>query len=237
MKIAVIPARGGSKRIPRKNIKSFCGKPILSRAIESAQASACFDYIMVSTDDEEIAAVARLNGANVPFLRPKSLSDDFVTTAPVIAHAIKWITNNIGSVDFACCIYATSPLLQPSNLQKALTALMATEQNFCFSVTSYPYPIQRSIYIRSDDRIEMLYPQHLSTRSQDLEETYHDAGQFYWGRASAWLQEKPILCDRSLPYIVPRYTVQDIDTLEDWERAEYMYKALNLQTGMSETES
>lgn len=229
MKIAVIPARGGSKRIPRKNIKYFCGKPMIAWSIEAALASECFDKIIVSTDDYEIAEVSRLHGAEVPFMRPQELSDDHAGTTPVIAHAVDWVNNNIGTVEFACCIYATAPFVEATDLQQGFELLRQHQADYAFSVTSYPFPIQRAVRITDAYRVEMLNPEHFGSRSQDLEDAFHDAGQFYWGTAQAWLQGKMLFDQGSTPVLLPRHRVQDIDTPEDWERAEWMFKAMLAQ--------
>lgn len=228
MKLAIIPARGGSKRIPRKNIKPFCGKPMIAWSIEAAQLSGCFDRIIVSTDDAEIAEVARFHGAEVPFIRPPELSDDYAGTIPVIAHAIDWMNRNVGRVDFACCLYATAPFVQAENLLRGFDLLLESGADYAFSVTSYPFPIQRAIRITADRRVEMFNPEHFNTRSQDLEEAFHDAGQFYWGRADAWLAGKPLFSHDAAPVLLPRHRVQDIDTTEDWERAELMFQTSTL---------
>jgi N-acylneuraminate cytidylyltransferase len=219
MRLAVIPARGGSKRIPRKNIKMFCGKPMIAWSIEAALASGCFDRIIVSTDDAEIAEVAKAHGAEAPFVRPPELSDDYTGTIPVIAHAIQWQNNTGPTATEVCCIYATAPFLLPEDLQRGLTLLQSTGTDFAFSVTNYAFPIQRAIRITSEQRIEMFQPEQFNNRSQDLEEAWHDAGQFYWGSSGAWLTNKPIFSTKSIPIILPRYRVQDIDTQEDWDRA------------------
>lgn len=226
MNIAVIPARGGSKRIPRKNIKDFCGKPMIVWSIEAAQQSGCFDDIIVSTDDDEIAQVAQAAGASVPFMRPAELADDFTATTPVIAHAVAWHNANRQTVDNACCIYATAPFLQATDLQRGLQTLMAAKSGYAFSVTSYAFPIQRAIRITHNQRVEMFQPEHFNTRSQDLDEAWHDAGQFYWGQASAWLLGNPLFGQDTAPVPLPRHRVQDIDTPEDWQRAEWLFKAM-----------
>lgn len=231
MRLAIIPARGGSKRIPRKNIRDFCGKPMISRSIEAALSSGCFDQVIVSTDDEEIAEVSRGLGASVPFLRPHELSDDYTGTVPVIAHAIDWLQQHSEAPTEACCIYATAPFILAEDIQRGLKLLEDTGCDYAFSVTSYAFPIQRAIRITAENRVEMLYPEHCNTRSQDLEEVFHDAGQFYWGRASAWLGRKPLFSKDAVAIILPRYRVQDIDTPEDWERAERMFQALQVQDG------
>ena len=224
MRIAVIPARGCSKRIPRKNIKEFCGKPMIAWSIEAAIKSNCFERIVCSTDDEEIAAVANKYGAETPFLRPASLCDDYTATIPVIAHAIETLQQEKGSIDLVCCIYATAPFITPNDIKLGLEKLLAENADYCFSVTSYPYPIQRSFRITKNNRCEMFQPEMFEKRSQDLEEAYHDAGQFYWGRSNAWLEEKQIFSHNTTPYILPRCRVQDIDTPEDWDRAEKMFE-------------
>ncbi len=229
MNLAIIPARGGSKRIPRKNIKPFCGKPMIAWSIEAAQQSACFDQIIVSTDDAEIAKLARKHGATTPFMRPPELSDDHTGTTPVIAHAIDWFRQRGQTPEQICCLYATAPFVTPADLRQGLAALTTTGCDYAFSVTSYPFPIQRAIRITALDRVEMFHPEHFETRSQDLEEAWHDAGQFYWGRADAWLQNRVIFGPDSVPIRLPRYRVQDIDTPEDWMHAEWMHKSMQNQ--------
>lgn len=226
MRLAVIPARGGSKRIPSKNIKSFCGLPIIAWSIRAAIHSRCYDRIIVSTDDEEIAKVAKEYGADVPFKRPANLADDYTGTIPVIAHAIDWQNQHGPAATQVCCIYATAPFVRPADLQRGLQALQSTDANYAFSVTSYAFPIQRAVRITAEQRLEMFQPEHFNTRSQDLEEAWHDAGQFYWGEASAWLTQKPLFSSDSVPVPLERYRVQDIDTPEDWHRAELMFIAL-----------
>ena len=229
MKLAVIPARGGSKRIPRKNIKTFCGKPMIAWSIEAALQSGCFDAVAVSTDDAEIAEVARAHGAIVPFMRPAELSDDHTGTIPVIRHAIEWHQHQGQTPERVCCIYATAPFVRAEDLKRGLRVLEETGCDYAFSVTSYAFPIQRAIRITPQGRVEMFHPEHFNTRSQDLEEAFHDAGQFYWGQASAWLAGKPIFSPDAAPVILPRHRVQDIDTPEDWTRAEWLFKAMQEQ--------
>lgn len=229
MILAVIPARGGSKRIPHKNIKPFCGKPMIAWSIEAARQSGCFDRIVVSTDDEEIAEIARAQGAEVPFMRPPELSDDLTGTIPVIAHAIKWQQQHGENPGKVCCIYATAPFVTAADLQRGLRIIEDTRAHYAFSVTRYVFPIQRAIRIKENNRVEMFYPEHFNTRSQDLEEAYHDAGQFYWGQASAWLAGTPIFTPKAVPVIMPRHRTQDIDTPEDWVRAEWLFKALQTE--------
>ena len=230
MRLAVIPARGGSKRIPRKNIKPFGGLPMIAWSINAALDSQCFDRVIVSTDDPEIAQVAQDHGADVPFVRPPELSDDHTGTIPVIAHAIEWQNTNSDLATEVCCIYATAPFVQAADLQRGLQTLHSTGAQYAFAVTSYAFPIQRAVRITPDQRLEMFQPEHFATRSQDLTEAWHDAGQFYWGKAQAWLQGTPLFSHDAAPVQLPRHRVQDIDTPEDWERAEWLFKAMQAQT-------
>ena len=232
MKLAVIPARGGSKRIPRKNVRAFCGQPMIAWSIQAAIKSNCFDRIIVSTDDHEIAKIAEAHGAMVPFMRPQELADDYTGTTAVISHAIEWMNHHVSTINCACCIYATAPFITANDLQQGLQLMLSTGSDYAFSVTSYAFPIQRAIRITSEQRVEMFYPEHLNTRSQDLEEAWHDAGQFYWGKAEAWLDSKPLFDLGSTPVVLPRHRVQDIDTPEDWERAELMFKILKQNEGV-----
>ena len=175
MRLAIIPARGGSKRIPRKNIKVFAGLPIIAWSIKAAMESQCFDRIIVSTDDMEIAELAKAYGAEVPFIRPVELSDDQTATIPVIAHAVDWQSQHGPAATEVCCIYATAPFVQASDLQNGLQVLRRSGADYAISVTSYAFPIQRAIRITPDQRVEMFQPEHFSTRSQDLDEAWHDA--------------------------------------------------------------
>lgn len=227
MRLAVIPARGGSKRIPRKNIKQFGGQPMISWSIAAAQKTNLFDLIVVSTDDREIAELAITYGAEVPFLRPADLSDDYTGTNSVVAHTVNWYLEREISVDDACCIYATAPFILAKDIVKGFDVLHASGADFAFSVTSYAYPVQRALKLDKSGRVEMLDPLHSETRSQDLCEAYHDAGQFYWGKSTAWLSGKPMFGAHSAPVVLPRYRVQDIDTIEDWKRAELMLTSLS----------
>jgi len=226
MKLCVIPARGGSKRIPLKNIKDFFGQPMIAYSIKAAIASQCFDKVIVSTDDREIAKVAKEYGAEVPFIRPDELANDHVATIPVIKHAIEWFNDQVQLPSEVCCLYATAPFVRAGAIREAYEQMQSTQVDYCFTVTSFAFPIQRAIKVTAENRIEMFYPKHLQTRSQDLEESYHDAGQFYWGKAEAFKQKKPLFSKNSTPYILPRQLVQDIDTPEDWKRAELMYQVL-----------
>jgi pseudaminic acid cytidylyltransferase len=227
VKIAVIPARGGSKRIPRKNIRMFCGKPIIAYSISAAQQTGLFDQVVVSTDDEEIASVAREFGATTPFIRPKEIADDFTGTNAVVKHAVAWFNAQSNDVTHACCLYATAPLVQANFITEGYEALSRSDAAFAFSVTSYAFPIQRAVRITPDGRVDAIYPEHRMTRSQDLEHAYHDAGQFYWGTARAFLEDMPVFAPHSIGVILPRHLVQDIDTLEDWDQAELMYRAIH----------
>ncbi len=224
--IAIIPARGGSKRIPRKNVKLFHAKPLIAYSIQTALESKLFSEVIVSTDDEEIAKVAKSYGASVPFLRPKELSDDFTGTGAVVAHAIKWLKERDKEFDYVCTIYATAPFLQASYLKEAFKKLQNSSAKYAFSCTSMPFPIQRTFKIRDDNRCEMFWPQNFTKRSQDLEVAYQDAGQFYFNRVDK--ESKELIFGRdSIPIVLPRYLVQDIDDEEDWRRAEIMYEAIN----------
>ena len=228
MKIAVIPARGGSKRIPRKNIKEFFGKPMIAYSIEAALQSGCFDKVIVSTDDTEIAEVARRYGAEVPFIRPAELSNDYTGTIPVIRHAVEWLIQQGVDPQLVCCLYATAPFVTPKYLQQGLQQIIEKDADYAFTVTSYAFPIQRAIKISPELGVEMFDSNNFNTRSQDLEEAWHDAGQFYWGKAEAWLSEKIIFGPESTSVILPRHRVQDIDTFEDWDRAEWLFKAMQV---------
>lgn len=226
MNIALIPARGGSKRIPRKNIRSFRGRPMIAWSIEAARTAGCFDRIFVSTDDQEIADVARCHGAEVPFLRPAHLADDLATTQAVVLHALDWCDQQ-GIAPYAlCCLYATAPFVKPADLVSACHLLeQAPIGSFVFTATSFPFPIQRAIRIDASGRSAMFYPEYFNTRSQDLEEFFHDAGQFYWAHPQAWASSCNLF-DDGRPLILPRWRVQDIDTEEDWTRAELLHHLL-----------
>ena len=226
--IAIIPARGGSKRIPRKNIKDFYGKPLIAYSIQAALESKLFNRIIVTTDDKEIANIAKEYGADVPFLRPKELSDDFTGTADVAKHTLEWLRKNGEIYDYACIIYATAPLLTSQYLIEGFEKLRDSDAINTFSATSMPFPIQRTFKVNDKGRCEMFTPEYYMARSQDLEEAYQDAGQFYWTKVDQASNEIMFGKD-SIPIILPRHLVQDIDTLEDWQRAEIMYKVLQEQ--------
>lgn len=226
MKVAIIPARGGSKRIPRKNVRLFAGKPIIAHSIGAALDSGCFDRVIVSTDDVEIAAVAREWGAETPFVRPPELADDHTGTNAVVKHAINWLAEQGTPADYACCIYATAPFVQARYLQEGLARLLERRRGYAFSVTSFPFPIQRAIRINAEGAVEAIWPENIFRRSQDLEEAFHDAGQFYWGTVDAYLTDAVVFSPASIPIVLPRHLVQDIDTFEDWRRAELMFRVI-----------
>ena len=224
--IAVIPARGGSKRIPRKNIKPFCGKPMIAYSIEAAIRAGIFDEIIVSTDDEEIADIAKNAGASVPFMRPKELSDDFTATGAVVEHAIKFLQARGDRIKFVCTIYATAPLIDEFYIRLGLEKLRASNAKNAFSCTSMPFPIWRTFKIAKDGRCEMFWRENFAKRSQDLEEAYQDAGQFYWTNLDAPSSDEIYFGRDSIAIVLPRHLVQDIDTPQDWIRAEFLYKAV-----------
>lgn len=225
--IAIIPARGGSKRVPRKNIKAFHGRPMIAHSIQAALESGLFARVVVSTDDGEIAEVARSWGAEVPFVRPATLADDHAGTVEVIQHAVAALREQGEDFAYACCLYATAPFVTPADLARGLEILEGhPDKDYAFTVTDYASPVQRALRLRPDGGVESLYPEFYETRSQDLEPAFHDAGQFYWGRTEAWAQGAPLHAPHSLPIRLPRHRVQDIDTAEDWRRAEVMFAAL-----------
>lgn len=225
MRLAIIPARGGSKRIPRKNIRLFSGEPMLSWPVSAAIRSGLFDDIVVSTDDDEIAKVARAAGAITPFRRPDALADDYTPTRDVFNHAIQEM-EDLRGVRYAhvCGIFATAPFVTGEDLTAAEKLLRESDDRlFVFAATTFAFPIQRALKARSDGGVEMFHPEHAKTRSQDLEEAFHDAGQFYWGKRDAFLDGHPMYSPQSLPYMMPRSRVQDIDTPEDWDLAESLF--------------
>lgn len=227
MNIAIIPARGGSKRIPRKNIKLFHGKPIIAYSIEAAIKSGCFDKVIVSTDDQEIAAIAKEYGAEVPFVRPKELADDYSTTSDVIKHAIEWFDIKGENIDYVFCIYATAPFINSDDILKSFNLLdKAKDAYFCFPVCEFPFPIQRAIKIQNN-RVGMFEPENYNVRSQDLEKAYHDVGQFYWMKPEGIKQEIQTFSKYAIPYEISRKRVVDLDTLDDWDYALTLYKVLN----------
>jgi len=222
--VCIIPARGGSKRIPKKNIKDFFGKPLIVYSIQTALESNLFDKIVVTTDDDKIAKIAKEYGANI-IKRPKELADDYTGTQDVIDHAIEYLQNQGDVFDFVCTLYATAPLLQSKYLIKGFEELKNSDAINTFSATSMPFPIQRTFKLNDSGRCEMFTAEHYMTRSQDLEEAYQDAGQFYWTKLNKKSDDTMFGKD-SIPIILPRHLVQDIDTLEDWKRAEMMYKVI-----------
>jgi N-acylneuraminate cytidylyltransferase len=230
MNIAVIPARGGSKRIPRKNIRPFAGKPMIVWSIDAARESGLFAHVIVTTDDPEIAEVAREAGAAVPFVRPKELSDDHTPTRPVVQHAIREVARLHGMPERVCCIYATAPFVAVADLEAGARLLAEEKCSYAFAAASFAYPIQRALKRTADGGVAMWQPEHRTTRSQDLEEAYHDAGQFYWGTAQAYLGDTPMFSEAARMVVIPRYRVHDIDTMEDWERAELVFSALHART-------
>jgi len=218
--LAVIPARGGSKRIPRKNVRPFAGRPMIAHAIAVAQASGLFARIVVSTDDDEIAGVAQAAGAEVPFRRPAALADDHDGTGAVMAHALdklRW-----PDAALACCLYPAVPLLRGADLAAALALLEDGQAHFAYPVLAFESPVQRALRRDTDGRTTPLYPQFTETRTQDLEPAFHDAGQFYWGRSAAWRRgASPLDGGRSI--VLQPWQAVDIDTPDDWARAEAIY--------------
>jgi N-acylneuraminate cytidylyltransferase len=221
--VAIIPARGGSKRIPGKNLRPFNGLPMMVWSLRAARRAECFERIVVSTDDPAIAEQALREGAEVPFMRPAALADDYTGTLAVVAHALAQLPD----ATLACCLYATAPLVQARYLQEGLALLNAhPEKSYAFSVCTFPFPVQRALVLDDSGALSALYPEHRQARSQDLATAYQDAGQFYWGRRAAWLGGDILFSPCSLPVILPRHLVQDIDTEEDWRRAEFLQRAL-----------
>lgn len=226
MNIAIIPARGGSKRIPKKNIKLFNGKPIISYAIQTAISSNIFDKVIVSTDSKEIADIAIKYGAEIPFFRSKSLADDFSGIHEVIADSLKQMKSLGYSYEYACCIYATAPFINKNDLKEGYKKIKSNKKKAVIGATSYSYPVQRSFFLNDKQEIEMLFPDKFFSRSQDLDLIMHDAGQFSWASSKVWL-------DKSIPFgknhdfvLLPSWRVQDIDTPDDWQRAELIAKLI-----------
>lgn len=226
MRLAVIPARGGSKRIPGKNTRSFAGQPIIAWPIRAALESGCFDHVVVSTESDEIAQIAEAAGATAPFRRPAELATDHTATRPVVNHAIRTMQDQEGPISAVCCLYPTAAFVTAEVLAQAFDRLEQSGAEFVFSCTSYAYPIQRALTVAPDGGVSMLWPENRAARSQDLAETYHDAGQFYWGRTQPFLDGKPAYSEQARAFILPRYRVQDIDTEEDFIRAELAFRAL-----------
>jgi len=223
-RLAVIPARGGSKRIPRKNVRPFAGVPLIAHAIRTARASGLFDHVVVSTDDAEIADVARDAGAELPFLRPAALADDHTGTVPVVGHAIAACRALGWRVEQVCCVYPAVPLLPAAALAEALALLASGDSDYVFPVLAFRSPIQRALRRGDDGRTQPFFPESTQTRTQDLPPAFHDAGQFYWGRAQAWLDGLS-LHGNARTLVLPDDSVVDIDTPDDWARAEALFAA------------
>ena len=228
MKIAIIPARAGSKRILNKNIKLFHGKPIIAYTIETAKKAGCFDKIIVSTDDQRIADVAKKYGAEAPFIRPKEISTDYACTLGVIEHALEWCESEAWNIDLACCIYATAPFLTKDDLLQGLQEVFNPDVDYAIGVGEYAYPIQRALKIDNNEMVSMHDNQFENTRSQDLPNAYHDAGQFYWGKVDAFRQIKPLFSSKTKAILLPPERVLDIDTMSDWHYAEFLYQQIHL---------
>jgi N-acylneuraminate cytidylyltransferase len=220
--VAIIPARGGSKRIPRKNVRSFGGLPMLAWPVATALQSGLFGRVIVSTEDEEISKVAREAGAETPFVRPLELADDYSCTASVMEHAAQWLQVRGELPTELCCIYPTSPFLTAEDLKRGLYLLRGGDWSYVLAATAFEAPLYRGFKISVDGCLKMLFPEHASTRSQDLPQVFHDAAQFYWGRADAWLQRRAGLGTDSTAVLIPHWRAQDIDTEDDWHRAEIM---------------
>lgn len=223
-KVAIIPARGGSKRIPRKNIKSFLNKPIIAYSIEAAVESALFDEVMVSTDDEEIASIAQKFGAQVPFIRSEKNADDYATTVDVLIEVLNAYQEKGEEFEYGCCLYPTAPFVNASILQEGFSLLKENNRDSVFPVLPFGFPIQRAIKIKDDRSIALFQPEHLNTRSQDLERSYHDAGQFYWFKMEPFLEKKKLWTDNTEVIVIDELKAQDIDNPVDWALAELKYK-------------
>lgn len=227
MNVAIIMAREGSKRIPLKNIKKFCGKPIISYPIEVAKKSKIFDEIIVSTDSKLIADLSKKLGVSAPFLRPKKLSDDFSTTNDVMHHSVSWMLSKNYDVKNICCMYATSAFATIDDLTKGFKKINRTKWKYAFSATDFGYPIHRSMKIQKNGGVKMFFQENLKARSQDLENAIHDAAQFYWASSNTWLEKVEIFGSKSCPIMIPRWRTQDMDTQDDWQRAELIYKQIS----------
>ncbi len=226
-KLAIIPARGGSKRIPRKNIKLFHGKPIIAYSIEVALQSGLFDEVMVSTDDNEIAEISKQYGATIPFYRSAKTSDDFATTSNVIIEVIQQLKDTNQQYEFACCLYPTAPFITKPSLTEGYNLLNNNNYTSVFPVCRFGYPIQRSLRIKEAQKVEMMFPENLEIRSQDLPAAYHDAGQFYWIKVDSFLKDRTLFTKNSGAIIIDEMQAQDIDNETDWKLAEMKYKLLN----------
>jgi pseudaminic acid cytidylyltransferase len=229
MRVGIIPARGGSKRIPGKNIRMFGGKPMIAWTIEALRGSGCVDRIVVSTDSDDVAGIAAAHGAEVPFRRPAALADDHTPTLPVVAHAVTELRRLAWTVDHVCCAYATAPLMRGVDVAAAFTELRNGDWRYAFSCTTFPFPVLRALTRSSGGGVRPMFPEFIGYRSQDLPEAFHDAGQFYWGEATAFEVGLQIFDQHSLPYLIDRHRVQDIDTEEDWRRAEAIFLSQRFQ--------
>ena len=225
--IAIIPARGGSKRIPKKNIKDFLGKPIIAYSIEMAISCKLFNKVIVSTDDQEIKDIAKKYGAEVPFIRPKQFADDFTGTHEVIGHAVKWLEDKGEIIDYACCIYSTAPLIEKDDLIKGFELIKTGKWISVMAATNFSYPIFRSFENLPDGGLKMIFPEHYNSRSQDLPEVYHDAGLFYWAKPETWKKKPEKYGKKNSIIKIPNYRIQDIDTLDDWKKAEIIYEIID----------
>ena len=220
--VAVIPARGKSTRLPRKNVRQFLGRPMIAWPIKAAQESGLFHRIIVSTEDAEIAEVAREHGAEVPFTRPGPLASEAATHRDVVRHAIDWLSAADSPAATVCCIFATAPFLRAADLRHGLELLRSGPWRSVFAATSFGHPVVRGFEVTTDGRIRMLFPAHHATRSQDVPSTFHDAGMFYWADATTWLGGEPFFVEASTVVRIPRWRAQDIDTEEDWRTAELL---------------
>lgn len=225
--LAIITARGGSKRIPRKNIKEFCGKPIIAYSIEAALQSGIFDEVMVSTEDEEIKEIALRYGAKVPFMRSEATSNDVASTYEVLLEVIKEYQKLGQTFDYVCCIYPTAPFITAAKLQESLNKLKETNADTVLPVVAFSFPPQRC-FIINNGNAEFKWPENRLVRSQDLEKWYHDCGQYYFVRTDRFLETHNLIMEHTVPIIVDEMEVQDIDNYEDWELAELKYKMRNV---------
>jgi|TARA_B100001964_G_scaffold186188_1_gene206736 N-acylneuraminate cytidylyltransferase len=224
--IAVIPAKGNSRRIPGKNYKKFKGKPIIVSTIEKLKKSRLFDRIIVSTDSKKIAKIAKKYGAEVPFKRPKFLSDDHTPDTSVISHSVKFLVKKGYQFDYVCCVYAPNPFLRVSDLIKGFKKIKSKKINYVFSATAYRFPYFRSFTFSRKKGIKVLFKNNINKRSQDLKTIMCDAGQFYWGSKDAWIQEKELFTRGSDIITIPEWRYHDLDTLSDWKRAELSHQIL-----------
>lgn len=223
--VAIITARGGSKRIPRKNIKEFCGKPILAYSIEAAIESGEFDEVMVSTDDAEIAEIAKIYGAKVPFLRSRDTSNDYATTADVLCEVLEQYRTIGEAFDYACCIYPTAPFVTSEKLKKAMELLKGSDADSVMPVTPFSFPPMRGVYVR-DEKVAFAFPEYALVRSQDIEPMYHDCGQFYCFAVERFMENKKLITDNTKAIVVSELEVQDIDNEVDWKLAELKYEMM-----------